>query len=292
MRLGVHLVKFDFDGGPAAIGPTVAAVGAAAEEAGLDNVSVMDHYFQMPFLGGADRQMLEGYTTLGFLAAHTSPSTLAAAGHRRHLPAPWPARQDRDHARRALGRPCGARYRRGVVRAGARGARRPVPTGAGALRAARGDAADRAGRCGRRRRRRTTGSTTSWPRPSTRRTVAAGRRSWSAAPASGRRCGWSRSTPTPATSSPTRTAARPRSSRSSTCCAATATREGRDYDEIAKTILWSGRLDPAAADAFAKSMEQFAQVGVTEVHVMHLGDQPVEFVQELGRSVVPAIRDL
>ena len=68
----MHLVKFDFDGGPAAIGPTVAAFGAAAEEAGIDNVSVMDHYFQMPFLGGADRQMLEGYTTLGFLAAHTS----------------------------------------------------------------------------------------------------------------------------------------------------------------------------------------------------------------------------
>ena len=43
MKLGVHLVKFDFDGGPEVIGPTVASFGAAAEEAGVDNVSVMDH---------------------------------------------------------------------------------------------------------------------------------------------------------------------------------------------------------------------------------------------------------
>ena len=69
-------------------------------------------------------------------------------------------------------------------------------------------------------------------------------------------------------------------------------REGRDYDAIDKTILWSGRLDPSAADDFARSMEEFATVGVTEVHVMHLGNEPVAFVQELGRSVVPAIRDL
>ena len=69
-------------------------------------------------------------------------------------------------------------------------------------------------------------------------------------------------------------------------------REGRDYDAIDKTILWSGRLDPSAADDFARSMEEFAKVGVTEVHVMHLGNEPVAFVQELGRSVVPAIRDL
>ena len=72
MRLGVHLVKFDFDGGPAAIGPTVAAFGAAAEEAGIDNISVMDHYFQLPFMGSPEQHMLEGYTTLGFLAGHTS----------------------------------------------------------------------------------------------------------------------------------------------------------------------------------------------------------------------------
>ena len=35
-------------------------------------MSLMDHFFQLPFMGGADQPMLEGYTTLGFLAAHTS----------------------------------------------------------------------------------------------------------------------------------------------------------------------------------------------------------------------------
>jgi F420-dependent oxidoreductase-like protein len=71
MRLGVHLVSFTASGGPEKIGPTLAAVGRAAEEAGLDNLSLMDHYFQLDFLGDARQPMLEGYASLGFLAAHT-----------------------------------------------------------------------------------------------------------------------------------------------------------------------------------------------------------------------------
>jgi F420-dependent oxidoreductase-like protein len=73
MRAGVHVVTFGFPGGPASIGPTIAAVGSAVEECGLDNISVMDHYFQLPGFGlDPSEPMLEGYTTLGFLAAHTS----------------------------------------------------------------------------------------------------------------------------------------------------------------------------------------------------------------------------
>ncbi|MEV4417816.1 LLM class F420-dependent oxidoreductase [Catellatospora sp. NPDC049609] len=74
MELGVHLVNFTYPGGVAAIAPTLAAAGRAAEEAGIDNLSVMDHYLQMEGagLGEPDAPMLEGYTTLGFLAAHTS----------------------------------------------------------------------------------------------------------------------------------------------------------------------------------------------------------------------------
>ncbi len=67
----MHLVTYDFDGGPAAIAPMLAATGAAVEECGIDNLSVMDHYWQMEMVGGPDLNMLEGYTTLGFLAAHT-----------------------------------------------------------------------------------------------------------------------------------------------------------------------------------------------------------------------------
>ena len=72
MRLGVHLVSFTLPGGSAAIAPTLAAVGSAAEEAGLDNLSFMDHHLQLEFLGDPTEPMLEGYTALGFLAAHTS----------------------------------------------------------------------------------------------------------------------------------------------------------------------------------------------------------------------------
>lgn len=74
MKLGVHIVNFAFPGGPAAIGPTIARAGALAEQAGLANLSFMDHYLQMEGagLGPVEAPMLEGYTALGFLAAHTS----------------------------------------------------------------------------------------------------------------------------------------------------------------------------------------------------------------------------
>ena len=72
MRLGVHLVTFEIPGGPGEIGATLASAGRAVEEAGIDNLSVMDHYFQMEMAGGPEKPMLEAYTTLGFLAAHTS----------------------------------------------------------------------------------------------------------------------------------------------------------------------------------------------------------------------------
>ncbi|XUL86264.1 LLM class F420-dependent oxidoreductase [Streptomyces galilaeus] len=78
MRVGVHINRFNHPGGPAAVGPELAAAGAAAEAAGVSWLSVMDHYFQMEFNGGAEDAMLEAYTTLGFLAGHTSTVRLGA----------------------------------------------------------------------------------------------------------------------------------------------------------------------------------------------------------------------
>jgi F420-dependent oxidoreductase-like protein len=72
MDLGVHVVRFDLPDGPAAIAPTLAEVGRLSEQGGLTNISVMDHWFQMEAIGGPHLAMLEGYTTLGYLAAHTS----------------------------------------------------------------------------------------------------------------------------------------------------------------------------------------------------------------------------
>lgn len=72
----MHVVIYDFVGGPPAIAPMLAATGRAVEEGGIDNLSVMDHYWQMEPVGGPDLNMLEGYTTLGFLAAHTTSAEL------------------------------------------------------------------------------------------------------------------------------------------------------------------------------------------------------------------------
>ncbi|WP_327699269.1 LLM class F420-dependent oxidoreductase [Streptomyces sp. NBC_00459] len=78
MRLGVHINRFNHSGGGPALGAELAAAGAAAEAAGVHRLTVMDHYFQMEFNGGAEDPMLEAYTTLGFLAAHTSTVRLGA----------------------------------------------------------------------------------------------------------------------------------------------------------------------------------------------------------------------
>jgi F420-dependent oxidoreductase-like protein len=82
MKLGIHIVRFDVPGGTSSIAPTLARSASAAGEIGADSLSVMDHYFQMQLTQSvdlatgdgprADQPMLEGYTTLGFLAAHTS----------------------------------------------------------------------------------------------------------------------------------------------------------------------------------------------------------------------------
>jgi F420-dependent oxidoreductase-like protein len=72
VKLGVHQIAFTVPDGAAGIAPELARLGAAVEAAGVAHLSVMDHYFQMERVLPATDPMLEGYTTLGFLAAHTS----------------------------------------------------------------------------------------------------------------------------------------------------------------------------------------------------------------------------
>ncbi len=71
MRVGLHPVSFAFPDGPRSIAPTLAAIGEAAEEAGMAWLAPMDHYFQIGFVGPPSDPMLEGYTVASFLAAHT-----------------------------------------------------------------------------------------------------------------------------------------------------------------------------------------------------------------------------
>ncbi len=78
MRIGIHLANFDAAGDTDALRSTLIEVGAAAEDAGISNISVMDHYFQMESAGGPDAPMLEAYSGLAFLAARTSTVELQA----------------------------------------------------------------------------------------------------------------------------------------------------------------------------------------------------------------------
>jgi F420-dependent oxidoreductase-like protein len=45
---------------------------SAAEETGYDSVWVMDHFYQLPSMGGPSQPMLDAYTLLGALAMRTS----------------------------------------------------------------------------------------------------------------------------------------------------------------------------------------------------------------------------
>jgi F420-dependent oxidoreductase-like protein len=72
MDVGLHVVNFSWPHAPATIGPMLGRVAEAAEEVGVTDLSVMDHFFQMEMLGSAALEMLEGYTTLGFMAAKTA----------------------------------------------------------------------------------------------------------------------------------------------------------------------------------------------------------------------------
>ena len=72
MQIGVQIPDFTFPGGPARLGADLAAIARAADDAGFGYLAVMDHFFQIPVIGPPDREMLEAYTTLGYLAACTS----------------------------------------------------------------------------------------------------------------------------------------------------------------------------------------------------------------------------
>jgi len=78
MKLGLHVPNFTWDAGAANLGADLARVARTAEEAGFDRMSVMDHLFQMVRIGGPEMEMLESTTTLGFLAGHTSRMKLLA----------------------------------------------------------------------------------------------------------------------------------------------------------------------------------------------------------------------
>ena len=78
MKIGLHIADFTYPDGPAGLRDDLSRIVTTAEEAGFGRVSVMDHLWQIGFLGPPEHEMLEAYTTLGYLAARTSEVELVS----------------------------------------------------------------------------------------------------------------------------------------------------------------------------------------------------------------------
>ena len=90
MRVGLNVANFASPGGPARLGEQLARVARRAEAVGFESLWVWDHFFwdQAPIGPGVtDREMIEAYTTLGFLAGVTRSiklGTMVASATYRH----------------------------------------------------------------------------------------------------------------------------------------------------------------------------------------------------------------
>jgi F420-dependent oxidoreductase-like protein len=81
MKIGLQIIRFNWPGSPANIGPRLAEIAGAADEAGFDSLWVMDHFFQIEAaeMGLAlTDPMIESYTALGYMAAATRRARLGA----------------------------------------------------------------------------------------------------------------------------------------------------------------------------------------------------------------------
>ncbi len=72
MDIGVHVASFTWPNTPQDTASTLAEVARVADQGGVHSLHVMDHFFQLDNYLPAEEPMLEGYTTLGYLAGVTS----------------------------------------------------------------------------------------------------------------------------------------------------------------------------------------------------------------------------
>lgn len=71
MDVGIHYANFSHPGWDQQLAARLTETARVADQGGVSLLTVMDHWFQMENLGGPAEPMLEGYTTLGYLAAVT-----------------------------------------------------------------------------------------------------------------------------------------------------------------------------------------------------------------------------
>src|SRR5208282_1460929 len=71
MKIGLQVPNFTWPGGAAQIPGKLADIARVVEDAGFASLWVMDHFFQISMVGPPENEMLEGYSTLSYLAALT-----------------------------------------------------------------------------------------------------------------------------------------------------------------------------------------------------------------------------
>ena len=87
LRFGLQLSSFVWEGGAAATPARLSEIVSIAEAVGFTSIWVMDHLIQIPQVGRPWEDLLEGWTTLGWIAAHTRTArigTLVTGAHLRH----------------------------------------------------------------------------------------------------------------------------------------------------------------------------------------------------------------
>jgi F420-dependent oxidoreductase-like protein len=78
MRVSLNMTNYSWPDEAAHLGSRIEQVVRTADDGGLDTVWVSDHLFQADPTSTPEAEMLEAYTTLGFLAAHTTRVRLGA----------------------------------------------------------------------------------------------------------------------------------------------------------------------------------------------------------------------
>jgi F420-dependent oxidoreductase-like protein len=291
VRLGVHLPSYTLPGGTPALGGVLRGVGRACDDAGVDVLSLIDHFFGMPFMGPVEAPVLEGYTTLGFLAASTRevelqllvtgvtyrhPGVLAKvvttldvlSGGRATLGlgAGW---YEEEH--RGLGIPFPPLRDRFEL----------LEEALQVLRQMWSD--DDAGYAGRHYR---LARTLNSPQPLHRIPVMVGgvgeRKTLRIVARYADACNFFAGG-----DSGVDFVAGKLSVLREHC-----EREGTSYDAIRKTIAWSPGVDPARPAEFLETMAAMAELGVEEVHVVPPDSDPVGFVRALGDHLVPRLREV
>ena len=74
MKIGLQIISFNWPGSPENTGPKLAEIAGTADETGFASIWVMDHFFQMDMPQmelKPEEPMLDGYTTLSYIAAVT-----------------------------------------------------------------------------------------------------------------------------------------------------------------------------------------------------------------------------